>query len=192
MGAPWLKEVTVKNALEAPEARQVVEKFFSHKKRRFKLSTHPNRTLTTTEMDAVIDNWEREEGFVPDLIIVDYADIMAPEIRADFRHQENDKWMRLRAMSQRRHCLLVTVTQTDADSYDKYLLSLKNYSEDKRKFAHVTAMYGLNQDKDDREKEIGILRINEVVVREDDFSKQRQAHVLQNLRRGQPCLSSYW
>jgi len=69
---------------------------------------------------------------------------------------------------------------------------MENFSEDKRKYAHVTAMYGLNMDHKGREKELGILRINEIVIRESDFNNQTQVHVLQNLRRGQPCLTSYW
>jgi hypothetical protein len=87
---------------------------------------------------------------------------------------------------------VVTATQADAKSYDQDRLKLANFSEDKRKYAHVTAMYGLNQDKDDREKKIGIMRINEIVIREGEFSATNEVYVLQNLRRGQPHLGSYW
>ena len=53
-------------------------------------------------------------------------------------------------------------------------------------------MYGLNQDKKGREKEIGITRINKLVVREEEFNLSSFVYVLQNLRRGQPCLASYF
>jgi hypothetical protein len=84
------------------------------------------------------------------------------------------------------------VTQADAASYEKNSLGLSNFSEDKRKYGHVTAMYGLNQDVDGREKKIGIMRINEIVVREGEFDTSSQIHVLQNLRRGRPFLYSYY
>ncbi len=87
---------------------------------------------------------------------------------------------------------MASVTQSDADSYERDRLKSKNFSEDKRKYGHVTAMYGLNQDKTDREKEIGIMRINEIMLREGAFSSINEVYVLQNLKRGQPCLSSYW
>lgn len=192
LGAVWLKRIDLNHVLTKGEAKKEVTKFFVNGKRRFRLSTHPNRTLSVSDIDNTLDLWERKDGFVPDLIIVDYADILAPEIRADFRHQENDKWMKLRGLSQKRHALVVTATQTDASSYDRNTLSLKNFSEDKRKFGHVTAMYGLNQDTQGREKKIGIMRLNKILVREDDFLHTHQVHVLQNLRRGLPCMSSYW
>lgn len=191
-GAVWLKKVDTGNPLTLGEAKKAAEKFFVRNKRRFKLSTHPNKTLSVSDIDTTLDVWERKDGFVPDIIIVDYADILAPDTTMEFRHQENDKWMRLRALSQKKHCLVITATQADAAGYDKNRLSPKNFSEDKRKFAHVTAMYGLNQDVKGREKEIGILRINEIMIREDAFLSSNEVSVLQNLRRGQPCLSSFW
>ena len=157
------------------------------------MSTHANGTLSVGQADSILDLWELEDGFVADLIIFDYGDIMLSEYQGnEFRHKENDKWMKMRGMSQKRYALVINVTQTDADSYEQDRLSLKNYSEDKRKFAHVTAMYGLNQDKKGREKKIGIMRINQIVIREDAFSSSNEVYVLQNLRRGQPCLMSYW
>lgn len=191
-GAVWLKQVDTGSPLTEQEAKKFAEKFFVKGNRRFKLSTHPSRTLTVTEIDRVLDLWEREDGFVSDLVIIDYADIMQPEIRSDFRHQENDRWMKLRGLSERRHVLVVTATQTDTRSYEKDRLSMQNFSEDKRKFAHVTAMYGLNQDRKGREKELGIMRINEIVIREGDFSSNKEVYILQNLKRGQPVLSSFW
>jgi hypothetical protein len=139
-----------------------------------------------------LDDWERSDGFVPDVILIDYVDIMAAESKTEFRHQENEKWLRLRGLSTSRHALVVTATQADAKSYTSDTLSIANFSEDKRKFAHVTAMYGLNQDRHGREKELGIMRLNQLVVRESEFSVNNQVRILQNLRRGQACLSSFW
>lgn len=191
-GATWLKKVDVGEALSVTEAKRTIDKFFVGNKRRFRLSTHPSKTLTVSQIESTLDLWERRDGFVADVILIDYVDILAPEVRADFRHQENDKWIRLRGLSEKKHALVVTVTQADANSYDRNLLTMRNFSEDKRKFGHVTAMFGLNQDREGREKEIGIIRLNEIVIREDDSLATRQVYLLQNLRRGQPCLSSYW
>ena len=66
------------------------------------------------------------------------------------------------------------------------------FKKDKRKYAHVTACYGLNQDPKDREKRLGIMRINEIVIREGDFSNAHEVTILQNLKRGRPFLSSFW
>ena len=192
MGAGWIEKVDTGNPLTVEEAKEAIDAFFIQNKRRFKLSTHANGTLTIKEIKALLDVWEREDGFVPDVIAIDYADLLVPEARTEFRHQVDEIWRGLRNLSQERHCLVVTATQADARSYEQNRLKVSNFSEDKRKNAHVTAMYGLNQDPKDREKQLGWMRINEIVIREGDFSNSNEVYVLQNLRRGRPFLGSFW
>lgn len=193
-GTPWIKKIDVGHPLTDKEALKHKNRFFKNKKNRFKLATYPNSTLTVTEIGNQLDRWALE-GFVPDLIAVDYPDIMIWDgvNNKDFRHSQNEIWKGLRAISQSRNepCVIAP-TQADADAYGKNRLGLKNFSEDKRKYAHVTAMYGMNQDKDGREKKIGILRLNELVVREGDFDTTNEIFILQNLKRGRPRLSSYF
>ena len=55
-------------------------------------------------------------------------------------------------------------------------------------------MYGLNQDKENtsREKKLGVMRVNELVIREGSFDVTSQVSVLQNLNIGRPYLGSYF
>lgn len=191
-GTPWLTPRLSVPVLTWKEAYKAARKWRRRYKKRFKLSTYANETLTVSEINMLLDTWEKEEGFVPDVILIDYADLLAadPDVRRlDFRNRQNVIWQRLRALSQKRHCLVVTATQAAASAYGKQLITLADFSEDKRKYAHVTAMYGLNQT--DEEKRIGVMRINQLVVREDDFSVTRPVHVLQRLQIGRPVLESY-
>ena len=140
----------------------------------------------------MLANWEKQDGFVPDLIVIDYADLLVGDSK-DFRQLQNEIWKDLRRLSQEKgQPLVVTATQADAKSYDTNKLKLSNFSEDKRKYAHVTAFYGLNQDKEGREKKLGILRLNELLLRDGDFSVNNEITLLQNLRRGNPFLGSYF
>lgn len=191
-GTTWVEKVIIKNPLDAKRATDVWDRFFIRNKHQLVLSTHANGSLSVGQMKSLLSTWEKQSGFVPDVIIVDYADLLVSDTKQDFRHQQNDIWKALRSLSQEKDCLVVTATQADADSYTRDLLSLKNFSEDKRKYAHVTAMYGLNQDPMGREKKIGIMRINEIVIREGDFSNNNVCYVLQNLKRGMPFLGSYF
>lgn len=190
-GTIWMKEVDTGDPLTLFEAQKAFEKFFIKYKRNFKVATYSTGTLTVKESSAVLDIWEKQDGFVADVILYDYPDIMEDPVQ-DFRQKQNEIWKGLRGQSQKRKALVIAVTQADANSYEKDSLSLKNFSEDKRKFGHVTAFYGLNQDPKGREKSLGIMRLNEIVVREGDFNTQRQVTVLQNLKRGRPFLTSYW
>lgn len=193
LGTTWLKRICKTEPLTMKEAKKLVNDFFVIRKRVFRLSTHANNTLSVSQIRTHLDIWEKEDGFIPDLIIIDYADLLVAETNKEYRHQQNEIWKGLRRLSQEKgQPLVVTATQSDADSYDKDRLRLSNFSEDKRKYGHVTAFYGLNQDPKGREKRIGILRINELLLREDDFDTSREVNVLQNLRRGRPVLGSYW
>lgn len=162
-----------------------------HRAKGFKLSVHPNSSISVSEIDTILRQWEEFEGFVPDVILIDYADILAPEPGSkEFRHQENDKWKAMRRLNQHWNCCFITATQADADSYDKKSLGLKNFSEDKRKYAHVTAMYSLNQTP--AEKQQRVMRFGELLVREDAFDQGKEATVLQCLEIGRPHLASYF
>jgi hypothetical protein len=191
-GATWIKHIDAGPPLKFPKAQKAAKEFFIKQNRRFKLACYPSGTLTVKEMKTVLDIWERQDKFIPDMIVVDYPDIMASEIQGVPRDQENDKWAKLRGLSQARHCLILVGTQADAASYKKNWLHLDNFSEDKRKYGHVSAMIGLNQDPDGREKGLKQMRLNKLVVREEDFINSEGIVVLQNLSRGQPYLSSFF
>ena len=194
IGAVWIQKMKRVKPLVAKQAKKELREFFKKYKRRFKLITYPAGTLTVSEMKKCLNAWERNDGFVPDIIAVDYADLLSADDGkvAEFRHRQDHIWKSLRALSQERHILLLSATQADADSYKKGRLSLSNFSEDKRKLAHVTAQYGLNQDPQGREKKLGVLRINEIVIREGAFSGDNEVVVLQDLAAGRPYLESYF
>jgi hypothetical protein len=191
-GVPWIKKIKIKETITPQNAKDKIQQFFIDKKRKFKLSTHPNGSLTVDKIKQILERWEGQENFVPDMIVIDYADLLVTNKTKEFRHQQDTIWRELRSLNQEKNCLLVTATQADAKSYEKETLSLSNFSEDKRKYAHVTAMYGLNQDKDGREKQIGVLRINELVKREGGFDTSSIVTVLQRLELGRPFLGSYY
>jgi hypothetical protein len=191
-GAVWVRDIPEAEPLTKEEAKKAARQFFLKHNRHFKLSTHANDTLSVPQIESFLDVWEKAEGFVPDVVIIDYADLLITESNIEFRHQQNRIWKGLRRISQKKHCLVITATQTDADSYEQDRLRMKNFSEDKRKYAHVTVMYGLNQDTKGREKKIGLMRINEIVKRKGDSSELNEITILQNLKRGKPFIGSYW
>lgn len=157
-----------------------------------RLSTYANSTLSVFDLHNLLADWKRQDGWVPDVIIIDYADLLVPGVKLDYRHQQNHIWKELRRISQETNALVITATQADADSYKRDTISLSNFSEDKRKFAHATAFYGLNQDKDGREKALGVLRINELLIREGGIQSGKQVCILQCLDIGRPYLGSFF
>jgi hypothetical protein len=160
-----------------------------HTHRNFKLFAYPNGTLTIQTIESELEVLMKREGWTPDVVIIDYADIMDMGKGGDEREKNNRLWMAFRALSQKRRCLVLTATQADAKSYTARTLTRSNFSEDKRKMAHVTAMLGLQCDENEKKK--GLLRLNRLVAREDEFYPSQCVTILQRLEMGKPFLGSF-
>ncbi len=158
----------------------------------FMISVHPTCSINVRGIEGILDRWRVERGFIPDVIIIDYADILSPEegsSRRDEQDQINETWASLRRLSQERHCLVLVPTQANASSYDATTQSMKHFSRDKRKMAHVTGMIGLNQTA--KEKELGVMRLNWIVLRESNFNTYACLYVGQCLTLGRAyCCAS--
>lgn len=143
---------------------------------------------TVEDLSAHLDNLQYYENYIPDVIIVDYADIISPSrgFRGEYRHTLDDIWKKLRRMAQERSCGVITASQSERSTLTGEV-SETSVSEDIRKLAHVTSMVGLNQSK--QEKERGILRLSQLAVREGRQSFT-QAVLLQSLDIGKFMVDS--
>jgi hypothetical protein len=153
-----------------------------------RLSCHPSVSINAEGIDSLLLGWQRE-GWVADIVILDYADNLAPPSGIqEKREQINTTWQYLRRLSQEYHCLLLTATQADADSYEKRVLGKRNFSDDRRKHDHLTTEIGINQMDD--EKEIGVYRLNLIKRREEYYNVQRQIKIAGCLAVGCPVVKS--
>jgi len=139
----------------------------------FRLSYHSNSSINVSGICSILKDWERE-NWVADVVVIDYADILAPPTGVrETLDQIDEMWKHLRRLSQDFHCLVVTATQSSAAAYsDKQkVLGRKHFSGRKTKLAHVNGMIGLNVSTE--EKERGIIRMNWVVRRDAFYSETR-------------------
>lgn len=180
------KGLTWKQASKA--ARRIMKRNVHSKKSFFKLSTHPNSTLSVSGIESIIRDWGIE-GWTPDVVVIDYADILNMTYKGlEGRDCINMTWKQLRALSQKLHCLVVTATQADAASYGKGLVTMSNFSEDKRKLSHVTGMIGINCTRE--EKAVGLMRLNWVALREGSYLESRCVYVAGCLALANPAIIS--
>lgn len=153
-----------------------------------KMSVHMAGSLSVADIEALVEK-EITTGWVPDVLVIDYADILAPpRPRMELREATNETWLRLRGLSQRLHGLVVTATQADAASYGQTVMRRKNFSDDKRKLAHVTGLIGIISTPE--EKEMGIARWNWLVRRESGYSEHRCCYVASCLALSNPVVRS--
>lgn len=91
------------------------------------------------------------DGFHPDLIIVDYGDIVRPERRlGDMRHEQAGVYEDLRQLAGELNCAIWTASQGNKASLDKDVVSISEFAESFEKAAIVDAAIGFCQTKDER------------------------------------------
>lgn len=188
-GTPYVKKVKYKRLLTPKRQIAANEKQLYNSRQKFRLETYANGALTPDIMINQLQVWKLE-GFEPKVILIDYMDLLVNDTK-DHRQATNKVWKQVRFISQTFNALTVAPTQGDAKAYDKKTLTLQNFSEDKRKNAHVTAIIGLNQDPKGREKGLGLMRFNKILSRDNDFNPLLTVSVLQNLKVSKPVLESF-
>ncbi len=156
---------------------------------RYRQIYYPEHSANIQTLKQDLDILEHSEGFVPDVIVIDYADILAPEdSRIIGRDRIDDTWKALKNLAATRQCLVIAASQTTRKSHDMDTIGFSEVSEDKRKIAHCDLALTLNQME--LEKEWGKVRIGILVHRHKEFRKSRMALVLQQLGIAQPVLDS--
>ncbi len=155
----------------------------------FRMACYPNSTVSVTDLLSTLRSWE-VDGWVPDIVVADYADILAPPPGSDDGLDQIDMtWKLLRRLSQEYHCLVLTATQSSAAAYNtKTLLGKKHFSGRKTKLAHVTGMVGLNVSTIDKQR--GVTRLNWVVRREGAYDDAKALSVAGCLAIACPAMKS--
>ncbi|MBU2060151.1 MAG: hypothetical protein KKB38_20770 [Gammaproteobacteria bacterium] len=155
----------------------------------FVILSYPAFTASLSDIAVDLQRMEDYEGFVPDVIVIDYADILKPEAGADKDRDSIDiTWMTMKSIAATRKCLLCTATQSNRKSGESRNVKSIDVAEDIRKFNHVDVAFSINQLED--EKRIGIIRIGVAAHRHRQYLELQHAIVLQQLEIGQVLLDS--
>jgi hypothetical protein len=155
----------------------------------YRIITFPPNTVSCSDLYAHLDNLEHYDSYVPDIVIVDYADLLIPSKGKkynEYRHQLDDIWKDLRALAAEKDCMVVTASQSGRKSFKKDA-GEDDIAEDIRKIAHVSKMISINRNREDRDFQA--VRIQQLAER--DFGNVLDTvTVLQCLDVGKVCLDS--
>ena len=111
---------------------------------------YPTRTAGVTQIRSHLSFLETK-GFYPDLIIVDYADIMKPERRlGEMRHEQAGIYEDLRTLAGEYHAVLWTGSQAKAGALEKDTLEINDFAEAFEKAAVMDGGIGFCQTPDER------------------------------------------
>jgi replicative DNA helicase len=155
----------------------------------FRLITYPSFSANISKIKWDLADMEENQNFIPDVICIDYADILAPEDKRQIgRERLDETWKMLKNLADTKHCLVVTASQSNRGSFKKQNVTQTDIAEDIRKIAHVDSMVALSQTPD--EKREGIIRLGLIAERDGEFDEYKTCMVLQQLDLGQVFLDS--
>lgn len=125
-----------------------------------KIQEYPSGTLTPAQLQAVIERYKspmiQPDGSVRpaiqfDLIVVDYADIMAPDHRTnDAIENSKSIYLGLRAIATRENVAMLTATQGNRDGVKSTIMKMEHVADDFNKVRTVDLMISINITDEER------------------------------------------
>lgn len=159
--------------------------------RGLRIKAYPRFAANLSNLRNDLDILESTEGFVPDVVIVDYVDILAPERKNLVGvEKEDESWKALGALAAERNALVITPTQITREGLSAKSVKSKHMARWIGKLGHVDMMLTLNQTP--KEKRKGILRVGMIAHRHSSFDEEANCVVLSDLGTGQTHLDSYY
>jgi hypothetical protein len=148
---------------------------------------YPAFSATLAQIENDIYSLEVSKNFIPDVLVIDYADILRPDVALIGREATDFIWKRLKGIASSKHCLVVTASQLNRGSINKKNVGGVDIAEDIRKLAHIDVGIFMNQTPFEKRKQQ--MRLSHY-HRHKEFDEFHQAMALQALSVGQPVLDS--
>lgn len=124
----------------------------------------PSGALTIQQLDNWLDAVESETGFVPDLIALDYPQLMKLDPR-DLRGSFGRVTVELRGLASRRNAALAIAMQGNRQSETTKIVGVQHMAEDISQAATVDTLISYNQTK--MERALGLARLHVAAARND-------------------------
>lgn len=122
----------------------------------FRIKEFPTKQLTMTGLEAYLDNLERYEHMTPDLICIDYPDLMKLNVN-NLRLELGDLIAEIRGLGVRRNAATVVVSQGNRESETATLVTGSMAAEDISKIATADTAYTYSQTA--MEKKLNLARL---------------------------------
>jgi len=155
-----------------------------------RLSIHPKYTLTYEKMMRDLDVFWRTQKWFPDILIIDYIDILGINSSFDDYRLEDERWKLLAKIAGETNTLVITATQANKAGHTTDVLDATHQGGFYGKNRHVNLMVGLNQPAEDKAR--GIMNFGITEARDKEYIPGQTCAVLQDFKTGQAYLDSYY
>lgn len=181
---------------DEPNIRSKLEKRIVRGKRMLDniiIKQFPTGSLTVNQLKAYLDNLEATERFVPDLLILDYPDLMKLD-KANYRLSLDELYKDLRGIAVERNIAMAAVSQSHRAAAKAKIVGADNVAEAYSKIAHADTVITLSQTQ--HEAALGLARLHVAAGRND--SDKLTIVISQNYGTGQFIVDStvmrgnYW
>ena len=116
---------------------------------------YPTKSITTTAIKNHLSKLKMR-GIEPDIIIVDYADLISPKKSyGEKRHDLESIYEELRGIAQENSCPIWTVSQTNRTGYNAELVTMESISEAFSKCFVADFIFTLSRTTEDKNNNTG-------------------------------------
>jgi replicative DNA helicase len=125
----------------------------------------PTGMLTIRQLEAYLDNLEQTERFIPDLLLVDYPDLMKLD-KTNYRLSIDETYKDLRGLCVARNIAGAVVSQSHRAGAKAKQLGAENIAEAYSKIAHCDT--NITYSATPHEKKLGLARLHVAAGRNDE------------------------
>jgi len=184
---PSLEDVDIRKVLT-----KKIEKVLTRKPPLI-IKQFPTGDLSVKQLEGYLTTLEISLGIVPDLLIVDYADLMTVSLN-DYRHSLGKMYVDLRGLAVKRNMAVATASQMNRAGATSRVSTDQHIAEDYSKAATMDT--GISYNQTEAERALGLARLFVMGGRNDE--DRFTILISQNYGIGQFCMASslmnkrYW
>ena len=188
-------ELLERPSLKDDETMAALAKRLDKDKFRYKLEMKyfPTGSLTVEGLEVFLDTLDRLYHYVPDVLLLDYADLMKLDYK-NLRTSTGEIYKELRRIAGERDLAMVTASQANRASEDARIITLKHLAEDYSKAATADTVVAFCQTQP--EKSLNLARLFVAKARNEENGQS--VLISQGYGIGQFCMDSttitdrYW
>ncbi len=162
--AKFLNRNSLQSSVALKEINRKLYKQRFERRLRLVVKEFPTASLSIRELEAYLDVLDRSYQFRPDVIIVDYADLMKIDISM-LREDTGRIYKELRRIAGQRNVAMLTASQSNRLAEDARLVTLKHSAEDYSKVTTSDVVITYTQTL--AEKQMGLARLFLAKVRDE-------------------------
>jgi replicative DNA helicase len=152
-----------------------------------RIKEYPTNGLSFNELVGYLDALERTQNFVPDILCVDYADLLKVDAE-NLRTELGQLYKSLRGLAVERNIAVATASQVNREGTKSGITRSTGIAEDWSKVATADCVIGYNQSEIEKTCHLARLYVNKSRSTRDNLT----VLISQNYELGQFCLDSIY